>query len=299
VAPEDVLGIRQQYPDIRSRRAAKTMIKMCRRTLLRLLCGAAGATVAACSRTTPVAEENPVPKAITDYARDGDTASVRRLIDEGASVDARDDEGMTPLLYAAREGHMQVAALLIAEGADLTATEPRDDRTPLHLSAYLGSRGVVKELVASGAEVDAVDRIGLTPLYLAVHSGHRDIAEMLLDSGADVQGAGKTEDGPIDTPLHAAAGTGHVDVAELLISRGADVNARSHSPGDDRTPLHYTAYSGHLGIAELLILRGADINAEAQLHRWRGTPLDMAIERGNDNVADLLSLHGGRRRGNG
>ena len=53
----------------------------------------------------------------------GDNPHIRRLIHQGADVNAKDTYGDTPLMYAARHGHSRSAALLIASGADVNARD--------------------------------------------------------------------------------------------------------------------------------------------------------------------------------
>ncbi|MEE8216502.1 MAG: ankyrin repeat domain-containing protein, partial [Acidiferrobacterales bacterium] len=56
-----------------------------------------------------------------DAAENGDLDKVKRLIGEGADVNARDDYSLTPLHFSAGAGHTAVVELLIAEGADVNA----------------------------------------------------------------------------------------------------------------------------------------------------------------------------------
>ncbi len=94
-------------------------------------------------------------------------------------------------------------------------------RTLLMTAAYEGMYDVVKELIESGAKVDAVKRrSSLTALHEASSEGHSQIVQLLLDRGADVEAV--TVDGV--TPLHCAAAWGHIEVAKILPSHGADIN---------------------------------------------------------------------------
>lgn len=62
----------------------------------------------------------------------------------------------------------------------------QDDQTPLHISSRLGKQDIVQQLLASGANPDAMTSTGYTPLHLAAREGHRDIAAALLDQGASL-----------------------------------------------------------------------------------------------------------------
>lgn len=83
----------------------------------------------------------------------GDTASARAAIEQGASPDARDRLGNTPLIIASDSGYQEIVRLLIF----------------------------------SKASVNAVNKYGYTPLLSAVTSGHRHIATLLVKAGADTK----------------------------------------------------------------------------------------------------------------
>ena len=107
---------------------------------------------------------------IHDAARNGDLAGVQAELDKGVDVDESDDSwpGMTPLHYAADEGHTEVVELLIANGADMNAKD-EDESTPLHLAAYWGGKDIVELLIAAGADVNAKNNWIGTPLDIATH----------------------------------------------------------------------------------------------------------------------------------
>ena len=79
---------------------------------------------------------------------------------------------MTPLLYAAGEGHKEIAEHLIAEGADVNAKDKKG-RTPLHQAALSGRKEVAVLLIAKGADLNTKDEFGKTPLDWANDRRHR------------------------------------------------------------------------------------------------------------------------------
>jgi ankyrin repeat protein len=92
--------------------------------------------------------------------------------------------------------------------------------TPLHSSVQRRRREIVKLLLDSGAEVNAVNRWGQTPLHYACVCRQKEIVEVLLDSGADVNIRDKN--GHTAVALASSPkGTANKDIVELLVSKGA------------------------------------------------------------------------------
>jgi len=246
----------------------------------------------------------------------GQKAVVDLLLAKGASVDAKDKENPaktlndrmvrsitlitaagelrgeqemavhvwgreTPLFCAARNGHSDVAELLISKGAGVN-TKDAWGRTPLHHAAGAGATEVVRLLLSEGANVNGKDGIDETPLYVAAIGGHVDTARLLLSSGANADAHGDTS----GTPLHMAAWAGHSDLARLLLSEGARVNAKN---GCDDTPLHLAARTGQTEVAQLLLSAGASVNAK---NGYDQTPLDVAAQDSQAKIARLLVARG-------
>ena len=87
-----------------------------------------------------------------------------------------------PLLLAALNGHVEVAKLLTANGADL-GREDKFVRSPLHYAAHYGSNEIVALLITNGADVNATDIVGTTPLDLAIGLLKTEIADLLRKHG--------------------------------------------------------------------------------------------------------------------
>ena len=116
-----------------------------------------------------------------------------------------------------------VSNLLAGDRTLVNAIDYEREATPLHFAAARASLEMVYLLLANGADVDAIDKLGRTPLHQAASRKSADIAWLLISSRADVNAtdlAGRT-------PLHRAASGDHVEIVRLLIRSGADVNARS------------------------------------------------------------------------
>jgi ankyrin repeat protein len=115
--------------------------------------------------------------------------------------------GMTPLLFAARDGLLDAARLLVEVGADVNLADP-NGITPLVMALTNGQLPVAKLLIAHGADVQRADWWGRTPLWSAV-----DIRNLAVRSGTS----------QFDNGIDRAAA---LEVIAALLNSGADVNAR-------------------------------------------------------------------------
>lgn len=150
----------------------------------------------------------------------------------------------------------------------------------------------VNDLIAAGANVNAVFPGDGSPLIVAARSNELAIVRVLLDRGADpnlaVPGDG--------SPLIQAAGRGAFDIASLLIDRGADVNLVV--PGDENALMN-AAVRGALDVVTLLVGHGANVNERIWAdysgpdHRgeWR-TALGQAAKNGHADVVAYLKSVG-------
>jgi uncharacterized protein len=163
----------------------------------------------------------------------------------------------TPLIYAAREGRVEEAKMLIAAGAKLE-TADANQIGPLLTAIINNKLDVARYLVEAGANVNAVDWYGQTPLWAAV-----DIRNL------EVNGPnGPGVDNGVDRPKA-------LELIKFLIEKGANVNARvKEYPPEKRfitglgslawvditgqTPFFRAALAGDVTVMKLLLEHGAD-----------------------------------------
>jgi ankyrin repeat protein len=114
-----------------------------------------------------------------------DLLRVRDLLKRGASPDARDEDGRTPLFAAVLGGSIALAGLLIESKADVNARD-QHGWTALHVAAEEVLPEMARLLVASGADVNARDDEGNTPLGRAVFTarGRHEVVRLLSRNGA-------------------------------------------------------------------------------------------------------------------
>jgi ankyrin repeat protein len=168
--------------------------------------------------------------------------------------------GLTPLLFAARDGKIASAKVLLDHGADINLVDP-DRHTPLIIALSSGHFDVAGLLIERGADVNMEDKVGQTALYAAV-DGHTvpasnrpapketddtlsslDVIKMLLAKGAKVDAALRAQlpyrtkldrggDGVLGsgtTPLIRAAKAADVAVIKLLLEKGASAKAATRN----------------------------------------------------------------------
>ena len=228
--------------------------------------------------------------------------------------------GFTPLAFAAREGELEAARLLIAAGADVNAIAA-DGKSALSLAIYNGNYDFASFLIDSDADVNHADAEGFPPLFWAVDRRNMEfnpgfpwtvtadplpLVDKLLNAGADPntyvnntpqsrRNFGGTPRVLFATSLMRAAYSGDVELVRLLLSFGADPLVRNT---DNETPLlaaaGYAWIDGYsqgrsdderLETIKLLVELGADVN-------WACddgiTPLMMAANYGVVEIIQYL-----------
>jgi ankyrin repeat protein len=149
------------------------------------------------------------------YLTDADLAEVKRLVADGADVNAKNIGGGTALHHLitvsaqmgmdglmivnkkiispgqwSATGHEAIAQFLVGEGAKINAQDGTG-MTPLHVAALTGHSAAVKFLVALGADVNAKDADGHTPMYWAKWSATTQaIKELAAATGARINPGG-------------------------------------------------------------------------------------------------------------
>lgn len=188
-------------------------------------------------------------EALIQAAARGHTAEVKRLLDAGAPVNARDARGRNAALAATEGGHVEAAKLLIARGADVNAQD--NIRNSVFLLA--GARGhtdIVRAALAAGADLKSTNRFGGTALIPACHYGHVETVRLLLTTAIDVNhinNLGWTA--LLEAVILGDGGARYVEIVKLLLAHGA------HAHIADRqgvTPLAHAQQRGHHTLAGLL-----------------------------------------------
>ncbi len=200
-----------------------------------------------------------VPQATADIhqaARSGDLAKVRELVEKDpALIRLKDENGRTPLHWAARGVHFELLKFLVEKGAEVGAADA-SGATALHNVAARGHLEACQWLVEKGAAVKAKSSDGATPFYYAATVGSREIMEYLLAHGANKADL-EIRNAWGRTPLCAVARDGgDVATIKVLIALNADVNAADSS---GMTPIMLAAWRPYKEVVDVLLDAGADL----------------------------------------
>lgn len=211
---------------------------------------------------------------ITKKNTQADLDIVRSLIKGGAEVQARDGDGDSALHNAAIGGNLEVAKILIANGADVNQSN-RHGTTPLMLA---GEASMAELLVANGAMVSDKNTHSSLALLNAASAGHLDTLRFLISKGADIRSRGSQG----TTALMEAASGGHAETMVFLLDRGVDVDTQD---AGGYSALMYAAFNGRANCVELLLKRGAN---KTLTNRSGETASAIATRRKFASVVELL-----------
>jgi ankyrin repeat protein len=245
--------------------------------------------------------QEPTPGEMTALlyaARDGRIEIARTLLDANANVNQAEANSVSPLIEAIANNHVDVARLLLDHGADVNAVDWWG-RTPLWTAVDL------RDLEVNKTDDNGVDRLAAL-----------DLIKALLDRGANVNA--RTKEVPplrrwlmplsdlswVDftgqTPFLRAALSADLAVMRLLLDKGADPNIATFA---GTTPMMaaagvnwvdgqtYSESKAFLEAVELCVAKGADVNA---VNSMGITAVIGAANRGSDDILELLVKHGAR-----
>ncbi len=213
-------------------------------------------------------------KALLAESSTPEKSMAKLLLSNGTSLISFDIFGATPLHHASSGGLTDVVREFLATGANVNIKakglkKRHGGDTPLHVAAGAGKTKVASLLLANGAEINAKNEWDSTPLHAAANAGQMEAASLLLAKGAVINAKDKVD----ETPLFVAATWGHDRVVELLLEKGADPNINSKRWGE-ATALHRAVIHGHPKVVELLLTGGASPNMTDQ---YLNTPLHRAV----------------------
>lgn len=125
---------------------------------------------------------------LVPYLDVNSTAHFKTLVTDEESANARrSDNNKTVLMYAVWVGNEAAVDHLVARGADVNARDV-EGVTPLLLSIYRDRTAIALKLIAHGADVNATAKDGSTPLIMSKFRGNKAVEEALLKASTSTQG---------------------------------------------------------------------------------------------------------------
>lgn len=256
----------------------------------------------------------------------GKEDAAKLLIENGAKIEDKTEEGYTTLMAASSEGCLDIVKMIINEGPNVNAQVEKGyskGKTALMYASAKGHSEIAKLLIENKADVNAKDENGKTALMFASEKNHLKIIKFLIKNKASINDIEKSDSSTVlsygYSALMYAAKEGHIQVVKFLIENGADVNAkveRDYLKGytplmlaskleivqllinakadinskseNGMTPLMDASQSGYLEIAKLLLKRGANVN---DLTNESKTALMFAAQSGHLDLIKLLINH--------
>lgn len=185
---------------------------------------------------TPASESTGMNADLIQATLAGDLTHIDRLLAAGASLQAVDKHGRTPLKIAADKGAAATVTLLLNKGSDVNGMSGGE--SALHSAALRGHLDVIRVLLEHGANANQKGWQDISPLFRAVVSGKVESIELLLAYGADINARMKPNVVG-QTPLMWAANSGNSEMVQCLLSNGADAKARDD---DNKTVLASISY---------------------------------------------------------
>lgn len=192
--------------------------------------------------------------------------------------------GLTPLLFAARQGHLDAVKALLESGADINQLSPGELTSPILIATINGHFDLAMFLLNQEADPTLASKQGATPLYVALNvrwgpetgypqpdvtqneTSYLELMQALIDHGADVDAqltaelwyTGYTFDlsrvnAAGATPFWRAAQVVDLEGMKLLIDNGADPELANN---DDALPIHVANGSGVHGNDEVIAPTG-------------------------------------------
>jgi len=202
-------------------------------------------------------------------------AATRRIDFESGEVkfETLNGDCFSLLHYSAWHRRLnEVEYLIDNDYVNIEAQTKYDNFTVLHLSVLRGDEAILKYLLRSGANIEAMTKERFTALHIAASIGNVRIAKILLSFRANIEA--KTN--ALGTPLLIAIAVNCAEMVQLLLEHGADMKARTI---DDCTPFFLAARLDQRHIKTLLfknmitLWKRSDQNKRSDPHGASNTPV--------------------------
>ena len=244
-------------------------------------------------------------QALIQAADQGDAAQVQQLLDKGANIEAKDEQGYTALYRAAYRGNADLVKLLLAKGAETYPAVSALNHEMIDQFRYGRCADVDKiaaaiEMLGEKPNFNFRSENGITPLIAvsSFPSSNLGCVNYLLDHGARVNDFDELGDTPL---IHAVqeyeSDAAYENVIRILLAKGAQPNVTDRI-GD--AALNRAIGFAEVAIVKLLIDNGANVNLAnrfgmtpddcARSFKNRSENLSASDRKKNENLTQIATL---------
>jgi len=205
------------------------------------------------------------------------------LVNNGANVNSRCSSLNIPaLVWSIHKCHEDIAELLINLGADVNIKDD-DGYTPLICASKNGLEKIVKLLLSMGADVNIQSYSSYNSLLFASIKNHVNIAELLINAGININAqCGYYNRTALIEAIVGSTSSNNMNMIKFLVLNNADINIKDKY---GNTALIEAVKTGFYNIVKFLIDKHAEINVS---NRYGTTPLIQAINMSRDDLVKLL-----------
>ena len=234
------------------------------------------------------------------------------LINNGADIDARNKEGVTPLEIAVQKENIEIVKLLTEKGANIhtqdthgnsplsmafastnemleavvnssnVTSQDSDGNTPLHIALLTDAPlSKVQYIISLTDDVNIRNRDGYSALFISVLKNRQKVGEMLLAKDADIFSANKNNNSPLRIALKFVGSDKGDSIHKWLITS----RTIKSKDGSGNSVLHYAAEWQYGKAITSLLAKGADISAK---NANGETPLFSAVKTNNPEIIRLI-----------
>lgn len=157
---------------------------------------------------------------LINFVRNNDTQGVIQSLENGASPDAFDYDGIYALMYAADNGNNDICQILLDKGADPNAVPLHNDAPTALIAAVQQNYPITVDLLLlNGARSSVTDSSGRNAMFYAIKNGEAECVQVLLYHHASSEQCSKKA-----SALQYAAALDDTLICRILVDAGAGIN---------------------------------------------------------------------------
>lgn len=224
---------------------------------------------------------------IFQLIKDNNFIEFEELLKNNIDLDERNNEGQTPLIYAASIGNSKAVKMILdRDGFDIDARD-NNGNSAFMVASEKGYIGIVKMLLGRNASIDSRNSNNETALILAVENGKIEVSEFLIESGAKTN----VRNSKNNSLLSIAVQNKNVEIVEILLKSGLDANIRNN---DNETPILLAVENNDYNTVETLLKYKIDLSS---LNKNKESVFDIALENEYFEIIKLLFRNSDKKIG--